>query len=87
MPRLFMSFLSNEEEGIGSYPSEVFCTFWYPLVEEEGWAWSMMMLQLCENVYQANRQMWAIDSDFVCKAAEGRPSSSSYRREPRLKPD
>ena len=31
--------------------------------------------------------MWAIDSDFVCKAAEGRPSSSSYRREPRLKPD
>ena len=37
----------------------------------------MMMLQLCENVYQANRQMWAIDSDFVCKAAEGRPSSSS----------
>ena len=47
----------------------------------------MMMLQLCENVYQANRQMWAIDSDFVCKAAEGRPSSSSYRREPRLKPD
>ena len=58
-------FLRNEEEGIGSYPSEVFCTFWNPLVEEEGWAWSMMMLQLCENVYQANRQMWAIDSDFV----------------------